>query len=63
MKILFFLFGACLPFFVVGPEIAQGLWTSPSIFIGIIIAALSILKRGMTFRLLLLFSLIPAFPK
>ena len=29
MKILFFLFGACLPFFVVGPEIAQGLWTKP----------------------------------
>lgn len=61
MSGLFFLFGACLPFFVVGQELAPGLWTSPSIFIGIVIAALSIITRGINSRFLVLIFLILAF--
>lgn len=61
MDILFFSFGLCLPFYVSGPQIANGLWASPSIFIGIFISAASVLTRGATVRLLLLCSMILVF--
>lgn len=58
---LFFLFGACLPFFTVGPQIANGLWLSPSIFIGLLIAIISIITRGATTRLMLLVAMVMVF--
>ena len=58
---LFFLFGACLPFVVVGPQIANNLYASPSIFIGALIVAVSVLNRGATWRLLLLVTMILVF--
>lgn len=51
---LFFVFGLCLPFFAVGPQIARGLYASPSILIGLLIVGIAVLARGLTLRFLLL---------
>ena len=58
---LFFLFGACLPLFVVGPELSEGLWASPSIFVGMAIVTHSIFSGKVTLRLLLLALMIVVF--
>ena len=51
---LVFLFGVCIPFFVVGPRISNGLWLSPSILIGVLLVATSVLVQGLTIRIVFL---------
>jgi heme/copper-type cytochrome/quinol oxidase subunit 2 len=46
---------------VVGPEVTQGIWLSPSIFIGIIVFSINLIYKGPTKRLFILIYMIVIF--